>query len=131
MKNNNDADIQSGFSSDDDELLNFTPNDNDELVIENLSSAEQQNPTETPKVEAEKTVIETAEKVVAAEERVVEEVAEPEIEPEPSVNAQIAEPEIEADDELDNQDEEYNQNDEEMEKKRAKRVIIVLIVIIG
>ena len=131
MKNNNDADIQSGFSSDDDELRNFTPNDNDELVIENLSSAEQQNPTETPKVEAEKTVIETAEKVDAAEERVVEEVAEPEIEPEPSVKAQIAEPEIEADDELDNQDEEYNQNDEEMEKKRAKRVIIVLIVIIA
>jgi len=130
MKNNNDADNKSGFSSDDDELLNFTPNDNDELVIENMSSAEQQNPVETPKVEVENTV-KTVENVAAAEERVVEEITEPEIESEPIGNEQIAEPEIEADDESDNQDEEYNQNDEEMEKKRAKRIIIVLIVIIA
>lgn len=130
MKNNNDTDNKSGFSSDDDELLNFTPNDNDELVIENMSSAEQQNPTETPKVEVENTV-KTVENVAAAEERVVEEITEPEIESEPIIgNEQIAEPEIDADDESDNQDEEYNQNDEEMEKKRAK-IIIVLIVIIA
>ena len=106
MKNNNDADNKSGFSSDDDELLNFTPNDNDELVIENMSSAEQQNPVETPKVEVENTV-KTVENVAAAEERVVEEITEPEIESKPIGNEQIAEPEIDADGESDNQDEEY------------------------
>ena len=67
MKNNNDADNKSGFSSDNDELLNFTPNDNDELVIENMSLAEQQNPVETPKVEVENTV-KTVENVAAAED---------------------------------------------------------------
>lgn len=137
MKKNNDADIQSGFSSDDDELLNFTPNDNDELVIETVSSTEQQNPTETPTIEVEKPSAEPTEKatetVEPVVEKIVEEVVEPEIEVKPDNSVQeVAEQETEIDEELDNQtDEEYNQNDEEMEKKRAKRIIIVLIAIIA
>ena len=136
MKKNIDADSLENFSSENDDLLNFTPNDNDELVIENATSAPKPEVDESAQ-SSEQTVQQPEPEIVEPtpkeEEKILEVVEEMKTEPQPEPQEQPAPPapEMNSEESEDLLEDEYNQNDEEMEKKRAKGIIIILLVIIA
>lgn len=131
MKKDKDADMSSDFSEDD--LLNFSPNENGELFIEKSTSTQSEKqsvsssvevPQPQPIVEEERSAVHVEVKEDETEENLVDSAS--------ASDEEVSEQQYDDEDSsvISEKEDEYNQNDEEMEKKRAKGLIICLLVLI-
>lgn len=116
MLKNNEADINPNLSSGD-ELLNVSPNDNDELVIEDVSGR-QISESEFLNMESasQNEVVDATENSAETNEEI-------------STQSELTDCNETEDADDENLNDEFNQNDDEMNRKRAKGLIIVLSIV--